>query len=318
MRTRILIAYDGSSCARSALEDLRRAGLPPEAEAVVVSVSEVWLPPPANNGLVGDPEDPPRDATEQALEAAGILRSSFPDWDVQAESCHGSPASVLLEKADKWRPDLIVVGSHGRSAIGRLFLGSVSHKIAIEANCSVRIARDLARETRTSARVLIAVDGSPGSRAAVDAVRSRVWPANSEARLVAVYDSVMPTMVGNFIPPVMQWVEDENKLSVTRARKMVASLSQSLRSSKLNISIAARPGDPKKVIVAEAQSWKADCIFVGATGLSPLDRFLLGSVSAAIASRAHCSVEIVRVPASVSQLKYQRRKRKPVVVESRN
>jgi len=85
-------------------------------------------------------------------------------------------------------------------------------------------------------------------------------------------------------------------------------MSQSLRSSRLNISIAARPGDPKKVIVAEAQSWKANCIFVGATGLSPLDRFLLGSVSAAIASRAHCSVEIVRVPANLSRQKSQRRR----------
>jgi nucleotide-binding universal stress UspA family protein len=43
---KILITYDGSECAEAALDDLRRAGLPPAADALVVSVTEVWLPPP--------------------------------------------------------------------------------------------------------------------------------------------------------------------------------------------------------------------------------------------------------------------------------
>ena len=46
---KILIAYDGSNCADAALEDLRRAGLPPEAEVVVLSVADVWLPPPSTS-----------------------------------------------------------------------------------------------------------------------------------------------------------------------------------------------------------------------------------------------------------------------------
>ena len=45
---------------------------------------------------------------------------------------------------------------------------------------------------------------------------------------------------------------------------------------------------------AEAEKWGADCIFVGARGLNGLERLLLGSVSTAVASYAHCSVEVVR------------------------
>ena len=52
-----------------------------------------------------------------------------------------SPASTILEIADSWKPDLIVMGSHGRGAIGRLFLGSVSLRVATEAHTSVRITR---------------------------------------------------------------------------------------------------------------------------------------------------------------------------------
>ncbi len=53
-------------------------------------------------------------------------------------------------------------------------------------------------------------------------------------------------------------------------------------------------GDAKHVLIAEAARWKADCIFVGTAGHSRLGRFLLGSVSATVAARAACSVELVR------------------------
>jgi nucleotide-binding universal stress UspA family protein len=55
-----------------------------------------------------------------------------------------------------------------------------------------------------------------------------------------------------------------------------------------------KEGDPKQLLCDEAERWGADCIFVGAKNLSRIDRFLLGSVSAAVAARAHCSVEVVR------------------------
>jgi nucleotide-binding universal stress UspA family protein len=54
-----------------------------------------------------------------------------------------------------------------------------------------------------------------------------------------------------------------------------------------------RRGNPKDEIVAEAEGWGADCIFVGAKGMRGVDHLLLGSVSAAVSARAHCSVEIV-------------------------
>src|SRR6185295_7977687 len=47
---KILIGYDGSDCAEAALDDLTRAGLPDIAEAHILSVAEVWLPPPPPSG----------------------------------------------------------------------------------------------------------------------------------------------------------------------------------------------------------------------------------------------------------------------------
>jgi nucleotide-binding universal stress UspA family protein len=52
------------------------------------------------------------------------------------------------------------------------------------------------------------------------------------------------------------------------------------------------------VLITEAEDWDADCIFVGAKGMRGIERLLIGSVSAAVAARAHCSVEVVRGPNS--------------------
>ena len=311
-RCKILIAYDGSACADATLYDLHRAGLPREAEAIVISVAETWLPPPPPSSYEivetvfaeGPTTDAAKvseresvalaDAQALATQAAKRIQHSFPDWNIRSEAQFGSPASELLARAGEWETDLIVVGSHGRSAIGRLFLGSVSHKIVTEARCSVRIARSQPNKGDSPARIVIGVDGSPGSAEAARAAAARTWPARSEVRLIAVFDTVTPTMAGNFIPPVVQWVEEENLATIERARKIVESFAEQFRSAKLSVSSIVKPGDPKRVLVQEAEGWEADCIFVGARGLSRIDRFLLGSVSAAVAARAHSSVEVVR------------------------
>jgi nucleotide-binding universal stress UspA family protein len=62
----------------------------------------------------------------------------------------------------------------------------------------------------------------------------------------------------------------------------------------LEVSSTITAGDPKHVLLDEAERWGADSLFVGARGLSRIERFLLGSVSAAVAAQAHCSVEVVR------------------------
>ncbi len=62
-------------------------------------------------------------------------------------------------------------------------------------------------------------------------------------------------------------------------------------------SIWTQKGDPKRILVSEAKSWNADCIFVGTRSFDNfLEKFRLGSVSTAVATNAHCSVEIVRPP----------------------
>jgi nucleotide-binding universal stress UspA family protein len=292
---KILIGYDGSDCSEAALEDLKRAGLPRDAHATVVSIAEIWLPTPRSFGMVEthfkeESPDPFEKADALARQAGERLRSSFHNWDVKTDVLAGSPARVLIEKADEWKPDLIVVGSHGRSGLERLLLGSVSQKVLSEADCSVRIARGRKVESQKPVRIVIGVDGSPGSGSAVESVAHRWWSAGSEV-LAITTDFVTPAVTSaRMVGPLIQWIEEEReriRLSIARAKEMLVH-------SGLSFSSLVEAGDPKEMLCAQAESWKADCIFVGAKSQSRIDRFLLGSVSAAVAARAHCSVEVVR------------------------
>ena len=79
-----------------------------------------------------------------------------------------------------------------------------------------------------------------------------------------------------------------------RARRITKSVAKELTRSGLSAEPIVQEGDPKHVLLREAERCGADSIFVGAKGHSRLERFLLGSVSSAIAARAHCSVEVIR------------------------
>lgn len=309
---KILIGYDGSACSDAALDDLKLAGLPEESEAVVMSVAEVWLPPPPENETPSeyaeDLQTHPQpfkayqtnakavtEAETLAKHAQCRLRRNFPAWKVKAEANYGSPAWEILSKAGEMKADLIVVGSHGRTAVGRFFLGSISNKVLSEAHCSVRIARGRVEVDPVPSRVIIGFDGSPGAKAAVEAVASRNWREQSEVKLIAVSDPITPSAIGRFVPPIATWVEEANEGEREWLEKLAESSLQKLREAGLTTSLLIEAGNPKEVLVEAAEGWHADSIFVGAHRFgSRVERFLLGSVSAAVAARAACSVEVVR------------------------
>jgi nucleotide-binding universal stress UspA family protein len=288
-RMKILVAYDGSECADAALEDLRRAGLPADAQIKVLSVVESWLPPPSGLEIV---EHIDRDQEYLSLARRAGLRlvSMESGWDVKSETGAGSPATVIIKKADEWGADLIVVGSHGRTALGRFFFGSVSQKVLHESGRSVRVARGRIEEPDTPVRLVIGVDGSEDAEAAVDAVASRKWPAGSEARIVSATWAAPQVTSQRMVGPITNWKLEEK----ARVKKMIAKDIDKLTAAGLKTDAVVKDGEPKSLLIAEAESWGADCIFVGARGLGRVERFMLGSVSTAVAARAHCSVEVVR------------------------
>ena len=313
---KILIAYDGSESADTGIDGLLRAGMPSQdIEALVVSVAEVWLPPPSHDEVIDDtfPFQIPAGVKLARERAARIIGQAqglaergsrqvqriFPGWVISHEAVSGSPAFELLNRAREWGPDLIITGSHGHTALGRFVLGSVSQKVLTEAHTSVRVARRATGAGASAERIVVGVDGSMGSDAAVRAVAARGWTPGSEVRVVVAEDLMEAYPVSLLIPPVGESVDEVNQAEHTQAEeiaaKAVKELSDGLDDRRMTVSSVIEPGDPKQVLVRHAEEFGADCIFTGATGTSSrIERFVLGSVSAAVAARAHCSVEVVR------------------------
>lgn len=315
---KVLIGYDGSECAAVAIRDLTRAGLGEGGEAHVVSVADVAAetnyPVVALPGGQGAELWPVSEETVRAIrdqkiaraerlaqEGAGIVTAALPGWRVRSDVAVDSPVAGLVRKAQDWPADLIVVGSHGRSALGRFMLGSVSQHVLHHAPCSVRISRprretarapagDDRRKTRsTGLRLIVGVDGSSDAAAAVEQVARRRWPAGTEVRVVTAVDARLATSVVGFAA----WLGAAEPRG-SGIRDALDAVANNLHGAGLAATAAISEGDPKHVLVEEADRWGADCIFLGARGHTRLERMVLGSVSSAVAARAHCSVEVVR------------------------
>jgi len=292
---KLLIAYDGSDCAGAAIEDLSRAGLPEATEALIVTVTETWLPKDLKEESFGDTLGFASSETFKQMRAAAFekidegeklaesasLRVSqkFPAWQVRHKAVGGFPENEIVSEANKYKPDLIVIGSHGRGGVGRFVFGSVSLKVLSEAACPVRVTHGpnaRIAEDDSPLRLVVAIDGSSDSRQAVKAVANRSWLPETSVRLLT---AIEPSVLLQELP---------------QAEKVRKEAAEKLKKMGLHVSCAEQKGRAKSVIVEEAEKWGADAIFIGAKGHRMLERVLLGSVSYAVAARAHCSVEVVR------------------------
>lgn len=304
---KVLFAYDGSECANAALEDLKRAGLPSELDLLVVSVAEVWVQELddddqlAGGGSAAQLMTMSAHAKEGldrakifAERAASTLEESFPGWRVDTRVYPDSPAWGVLRAADDWKPDLIVVGSHGRTALGRFFIGSVSQKVLSEAHCSVRIARHRDVVPGSPVRLVIGVDGTPDSEAAVREVASRAWPAGTSVKVIAAVGPVDVPIGPALNYDITQWIEEGVSKQWERMEAAANAAAGKLRDAGLLTHVIVRDSAPVPLLLDEEEDFGADCIFLGARGHRFMERFLLGSVSSAIAVRAGCSVEVVR------------------------
>jgi nucleotide-binding universal stress UspA family protein len=147
-------------------------------------------------------------------------------------------------------------------------------------------------------KILIGVDGSPYSDAALETVARRPWPQGSEILVIHAYEMpVAPTTEVWALPP--DYYQQLDRAVRTQSDAVVEAAVDKLRTAlgdKLKVEGKAIMGSAKRVIVDEAETWGADLVVVGSHGYPTWERLLLGSVSQAVVSHAKCSVEVVRLP----------------------
>ncbi len=147
-------------------------------------------------------------------------------------------------------------------------------------------------------KILLAIDGSPCSDAAVDEVGRRPWPEGSSIKVLTTFEVPTPPTAETWALPINYFEELDIALQ-KQAQNIIDRALQKLKSKlpkAISLDAALAPGSPRSVILDEAERWGADLIVLGSHGYSAWQRFLLGSVSQAVVSHAKCSVEVVRCP----------------------
>ena len=290
---KILLAIDSSTASQHVLDRAATRLWPSGTTFCVMAVVDV-----------GRLERPPILVEETIHEAQSLVKSATAKLTesghkVFSEVHLGFPKKAIPEYAKEWGADLVMVGSHGQSAVTRFLLGSVAQAVLRTSPCSVEIVRPSLHPSH-GIKVLLATDGSECSAKAVHFVAKSPWPAGTQIKLLSVVQLLIPEIPSAASPlcsPYPSSLLDQVwKEARTRAEVAVADARKTLSEAGLNTcGCNATPvGEPRAFILDEAKAWGADLIVLGSHGRHGLDRMLMGSVSESVALYAHCSVEVVR------------------------
>ena len=142
-------------------------------------------------------------------------------------------------------------------------------------------------------KILIGVDDSPHSKAAVDFVRRMVWPKNTKVVVVSVVQTVVPMYTELYVPASVPL--DVQEELVRAHQGIVSSAESSLQGGGLGIEAKVLHGDPRVALVEAARNEHADLMVVGSHGRSGIAKLFMGSVANHVVTHAPCSVLVVKL-----------------------
>jgi len=279
----VVVGYDGSREGRRALD---WAVGEARARALPLTVVHAW------QAYLGSPMAMPvldMGAVAQQTLDGGVehVRKAAPDVEVRGVLESGQAAAKLIEAGRS--AELIVLGQRGLGGFSGQVLGSVSAQVVAHAPCPVVVVRgdpDRRPETQDG-RVVVGVDGSPASRAALAMAFAEAERHEASLQAVVVWESVP---VGD-LPPL---IDEDGMREAAKAR--LEELMTPLRERHPGVDAQAEVvvGSPREVLLDASED--ALLLVVGSRGLGGFRGLLLGSVSHALVRHAPCPVAVVPAP----------------------
>lgn len=284
---KLLMALDGSAGSDAVVREVASRPWPEGSECCVLTAVDAYFFTKAPL-LLAEAKKSAQEAVDESVESLKETGLRVSTLVAMENPRHGIPKA-----AAEWKADLILMGSHGRGAFGRLLVGSTVQAVLRHASCSVEIVRQ-GREKSGVMRVLVPTDGSDCAMAALRVVAGQPWPARTEIRVISTPE--LPVLSGAYPyypPEVVVEVATANE---GHAKEAVEKGVEILKKAGLNASgeVAEPRESPVRAILGMADLWGADLIVMGSHGRRGFDRYILGSVSESVALHAHCSVEVVR------------------------
>ena len=214
----------------------------------------------------------------ERLEAAGVCA----DGEIRLVRDGEKAATVIALAAEQAGADLVAIGSHGRSDLGALFLGSVSQAVAAGLEAPMLVVRAGSAAPAAPRMVLLAVDGSADSDRAVDAAADVAAAFGARVHVLHVQ-----LVMGS---PAAALVEPDEQASAAVRRAV-----QALEARRVEVEEEVAVGQSAvSTIVATADRIGADLVVLGSRRPSGIDGLLLGSTAHGVIHRARCPVLLGR------------------------
>jgi len=297
----VLVATDFSPASEAALTYGRALAGTAGASLHVLHVT-------ANFFLRSTPADPHAVVAAKTRALADRLAGAGPALDVQASvTVSDDAADAIVEYARRKTIDVIVLGTHGRTGVEHLLVGSVAEKVVRRAPCPVLTVRHPEREfvvqdhqTSEAAmiilkKILVATDFSEPSDAALAYAQELARTFGAQLSIAHVVDNVVARAYG---PDAIVVADPElqSALEASALRQVEALISDEDRALLRAEPVILTSNAPAMAIVEYAGASDIDLIVLGTHGRGAVAHFLMGSVAERVVRTAPCPVLTVRHP----------------------
>jgi len=287
---KILCPIDFSAGSRQAMHAAVR--LADEAGAELV-LAHAWYVPPvafgAEYALAAELMEEIRADAQDALDAAAREAAELGARRVSSRLLAGSPPHELVRALEEDPAfDLVVMGTHGRTGLARVLLGSVAESVVRRAPCPVLVVRPDGA-VGPFARVLCPVDFSEASQRAVDLAAGLVQPGGAEITLLHVID---PPAIHAREQRLLEVVRDLDRWAAAHLDAWAGQLAARASASVAKLCRVGRPGAEILKVLDEGPAF--DLVVIGSHGKLGLERVLLGSVAEKVVRHASCPVLVAR------------------------
>ena len=285
---RILVSTDQSACSIEAAQAISSSGLLHAAEVRVVQV----IGNHSNHSDEKSTLESINTTIKSLKENAASNREVIASIDSAVE--HGQAGAKIVEASVKFDAELIVVGTHNKIGIERLMPGSVCQFVTEHSQTPVMVARNTAPNAKNN--ILVAVDGSEFSAAALEWLSAQEWVKQKKVVLMAVAHTLPSSINSENNPARVSEMLLQHEYEESFLNKLMEKWSEMLAQDLKReiVPFAIGEGDPSETILMAAANWPSEMIVMGSHGRTGLKKILLGSVSQAVASKAECSTLVVR------------------------
>ena len=184
---------------------------------------------------------------------------------------HGVPHESILEYADEHDVDMVAMGTHGRTGLQRVLIGSVTERVVRTSDIPVLTTRAVPNEHSSYEDVLIPTDGSDAASAAIDHGLTIAERYDATVHALSVVD--VSSLAGSYdVTPIIEAWKDDCERAVTE-------VAEAAESRDIDVSTEVKQSTPYRAIKTYVENEGVDLVAMGTHGRTGLERYLVGSVT---------------------------------------